>query len=82
MGRASLPLTCDNSGTDEVQMKEKLSKWFRLKEKWGAISLIGEADVYPYYRPIWLCIRNLRQTSLRLRLLKSLSPFPIPFPLK
>ncbi|KAI1479212.1 hypothetical protein F4774DRAFT_138082 [Daldinia eschscholtzii] len=45
-GRALLSLTCGDIGTDEVQMEEQLSKWFRLAEKWGAVILIDEADVY------------------------------------
>lgn len=27
-------------------MEDKLIKWFRLAEKWGAVILIDEADVY------------------------------------
>ena len=45
-GRALLSLTCGDIGTDEVKMEEQLSKWFRLAEKWGAVMLIDEADVY------------------------------------
>lgn len=27
-------------------MEERLVKWFRIAEKWGAVMLIDEADVY------------------------------------
>ena len=27
-------------------MEEQLQSWFRLSEKWGAVMLIDEADVY------------------------------------
>lgn len=41
-----LSLTCADIGTDEVEMENHLSTWFRLAEKWGAVMLIDEADVY------------------------------------
>lgn len=41
-----LSLTCADIGTDEVEMEMKLTKWFRMAEKWGAVLLIDEADVY------------------------------------
>ncbi|KAK4170737.1 hypothetical protein QBC36DRAFT_370620 [Triangularia setosa] len=44
--RPLLSLTCGDIGIDEVRMEQQLSKWFRLAEKWGAVMLIDEADVY------------------------------------
>lgn len=44
--RPLLSLTCGDIGTDETFMEDRLSKWFRLAETWGAIMLIDEADVY------------------------------------
>jgi hypothetical protein len=41
-----LSLTCGDIGTDEKTAEEKLSKWFRLAELWGAVMLIDEADIY------------------------------------
>ncbi|KAA8635553.1 hypothetical protein SMACR_09201 [Sordaria macrospora] len=35
-----------NIGTDEVKMEKKLLNWFQLAEKWGAVMLIDEADVF------------------------------------
>lgn len=39
-------------------MEEQLSKWFRLAEKWGAVMLIDEADVYLERRQITDLKRN------------------------
>jgi SpoVK/Ycf46/Vps4 family AAA+-type ATPase len=57
-GRAMLSLTCGDIGTDEVEMENQLSKWFRLAEKWGAVMLIDEADVYLERRQITDLKRN------------------------
>ncbi|KAI0376345.1 hypothetical protein F5Y04DRAFT_285993 [Hypomontagnella monticulosa] len=59
-GRALLSLTSGDIGTDEVEMEERLSKWFRLAEKWGAVMLIDEADVYLERR----MISDLKRNSL------------------
>lgn len=45
-GRPLVSLTSGDIGTDEVNMEKKLSMWFQLAEKWGAVLLIDEADVY------------------------------------
>ncbi|KAK0716572.1 hypothetical protein B0T21DRAFT_454345 [Apiosordaria backusii] len=58
--RPLLSLTCGDIGTDEVRMEEELSKWFRLAEKWGAVMLIDEADVYLERR----MASDLRRNSL------------------
>ncbi|KAK4195605.1 hypothetical protein QBC40DRAFT_352422 [Triangularia verruculosa] len=58
--RPLLSLTCGDIGTDEVRMEEELSKWFRLAEKWGAVMLIDEADVYLERRQA----TDLRRNSL------------------
>jgi hypothetical protein len=57
-GRAMLSLTCGDIGTDEVEMENQLSRWFRLAEKWGAVMLIDEADVYLERRQITDLKRN------------------------
>ncbi|RYP65063.1 hypothetical protein DL770_009078 [Monosporascus sp. CRB-9-2] len=44
--RPLLSLTCGDIGTNEVKVEEELSKWFRLAEKWGAVMLLDEADIY------------------------------------
>jgi hypothetical protein len=45
-GRPLLSLTCSDVGTEETLMETQLSKWFALAEKWGAVMLLDEADVY------------------------------------
>ncbi|KAI1337703.1 hypothetical protein F5Y15DRAFT_408041 [Xylariaceae sp. FL0016] len=45
-GRPLLSLTCGDLGSSEEKMEEHLTKWFRLAEKWGAVMLLDEADVY------------------------------------
>lgn len=39
-------------------MERQLSKWFQLAEKWGAVMLIDEADVYLEQRQITDLKRN------------------------
>ncbi|KAK4676341.1 hypothetical protein QC764_510590 [Podospora pseudoanserina] len=55
-----LSLTCGDIGTDDVKMEQQLSKWFRLAEKWGAVMLIDEADIYLERR----VVSDLRRNSL------------------
>lgn len=45
-GRPLLSLTCADIGTEDVSMEKRLLKWFQLAEKWGAVMLIDEADVF------------------------------------
>ncbi|KAK3947203.1 hypothetical protein QBC32DRAFT_355048 [Pseudoneurospora amorphoporcata] len=45
-GRPLLSLTCADIGINEIEMEKKLLKWFQLAEKWGAVMLIDEADVF------------------------------------
>ncbi|KAI2622556.1 P-loop containing nucleoside triphosphate hydrolase protein [Hypoxylon sp. NC1633] len=45
-GRPLLSLTCGDLGNDETQVEQALSKWFDLAERWGAVMLLDEADVY------------------------------------
>lgn len=41
-------------------MEQQLSKWFKLAEKWGAVMLIDEADVYLEQR----LVTDLKRNSL------------------
>ncbi|KAJ6007442.1 hypothetical protein N7540_011418 [Penicillium herquei] len=59
-GRALLSLTCGDIGTDEVEIEKRLSQWFRLAEKWGAVMLLDEADVFLERR----MISDLKRNSL------------------
>lgn len=45
-GRPLISLTCGDIGTEESVVEEHLSEWFSLGEKWGAVMLIDEADIY------------------------------------
>ncbi|KAK8102066.1 hypothetical protein PG984_015212 [Apiospora sp. TS-2023a] len=45
-GRPLLSLTVGDIGTTEEKVEDKLYYWFNLAEKWGAVMLIDEADVY------------------------------------
>ncbi|KUI55018.1 ATPase family AAA domain-containing protein 3 [Cytospora mali] len=45
-GRPLISLTCGDIGTEEEDVEKHLQKWFALGEKWGAVMLIDEADVY------------------------------------
>lgn len=57
-GRPLLSLTTGDIGTNERHAEERLSKWFKLAEKWGAVMLIDEADVYLERRSITDLHRN------------------------
>ncbi|KAH6684956.1 hypothetical protein F5X68DRAFT_171403 [Plectosphaerella plurivora] len=59
-GRPLLSLTCADIGTSELKMEQQLSKWFKLAEKWGAVMLIDEADVYLEQR----LVNDLQRNSL------------------
>ncbi|KAM0550859.1 hypothetical protein ACHAPJ_008723 [Fusarium lateritium] len=56
--RPLLSLTVGDIGTDEVKMEQQLSRWFQLAEKWGAVMLIDEADVYLERRQVTDLKRN------------------------
>ncbi|KAH8667874.1 P-loop containing nucleoside triphosphate hydrolase protein [Ilyonectria robusta] len=59
-GRPMLSLTVADIGTDEVIMEKQLVKWFQLAEKWGAVMLIDEADVFLEKRQV----SDLKRNSL------------------
>lgn len=46
IGRPLLSLTSADFGSDEADMEENLSDWFKLAETWGAVMLLDEADVW------------------------------------
>lgn len=64
-GRPLLSLTCGDIGTVEKTAEEKLSKWFRLAEIWGAVMLIDEADIYLEKRATSDLSRNSLVSSKR-----------------
>ncbi|KAI4861955.1 P-loop containing nucleoside triphosphate hydrolase protein [Hypoxylon rubiginosum] len=57
-GRPLLSLTCGDLGRDETRVEQALSKWFGLAERWGAVMLLDEADVYTEKRMISDLKRN------------------------
>ncbi|KAI1460023.1 P-loop containing nucleoside triphosphate hydrolase protein [Annulohypoxylon moriforme] len=58
IGRPLLSLTCADIGTDEEVMESRLSGWFKLAERWGAVLLLDEADVWLERRMISDLKRN------------------------
>ncbi|KAI0883764.1 uncharacterized protein GGS22DRAFT_180406 [Annulohypoxylon maeteangense] len=58
IGRPLLSLTCADFGTNEEVMEDRLSRWFKLAEKWGAVMLLDEADVWLERRMISDLKRN------------------------
>ncbi|KAL9621864.1 MAG: hypothetical protein Q9160_003685 [Pyrenula sp. 1 TL-2023] len=60
IGQPLLSLTGGDIGTDEKEMENELSKYFRLAEAWNAIMLIDEADVFLERR----ATSNLRRISI------------------
>ncbi|KAI1844808.1 hypothetical protein JX266_009036 [Neoarthrinium moseri] len=57
-GRPLLSLTCGDLGNNETVVEKQLSKWFKLAEKWGAVMLLDEADVYTEKRMVADLNRN------------------------
>ncbi|KAL1851352.1 hypothetical protein Daus18300_012598 [Diaporthe australafricana] len=45
-GRPLLSLICGDIGISEQDVDRNLQKWFTIGEKWGAVVLVDEADVY------------------------------------
>ncbi|KAI0142635.1 hypothetical protein GGR57DRAFT_393107 [Xylariaceae sp. FL1272] len=45
-GRPLLSLTCGDFGSRETVLESRLSAWFQLAEKWGAVMLLDEADIF------------------------------------
>lgn len=45
-GRPLISLTCGDIGTEEENVENNLQTWFSLGERWGAVMLLDEADVY------------------------------------
>lgn len=45
-------------GTSEEKVEQRLSYWFNLAEKWGAVMLIDEADIYLERRSVSDLKRN------------------------
>jgi len=68
--RPLLPLTVADIGTEESSIQAKLEKWFDLGEKWGAILLIDEADVFLESRTT----ASLQRNSLVSGIFISISP--------
>ncbi|KAK1995570.1 P-loop containing nucleoside triphosphate hydrolase protein, partial [Colletotrichum falcatum] len=56
--RPLLSLTCSDIGVEPQTIEENLRKWFKMAEKWGAIMLIDEADIYMERREIQDLERN------------------------
>ncbi|KAK2018532.1 P-loop containing nucleoside triphosphate hydrolase protein [Colletotrichum eremochloae] len=56
--RPLLSLTCSDIGVEPKTVEENLRQWFKLAEKWGAIMLIDEADIYMERREIQDLERN------------------------
>ena len=58
--RPLLPLTCGDLGSQASQVQDKLDEFFELGERWGAVVLLDEADVYLEQRSH----ENLERNSL------------------
>ncbi|KAG8169823.1 hypothetical protein KVR01_000568 [Diaporthe batatas] len=56
--RPLLSLTCGDFGTDATIVEQRLSKWFRLAEVWGAVMLLDEADIFLERRQLTDLNRN------------------------
>lgn len=46
MRRPLLPLTCGDMGITASDVQININKYFELGERWGAVILMDEADVY------------------------------------
>jgi hypothetical protein len=46
MKRPLLPLTCGDMGITASDVQANITKYFELGERWGAVILMDEADIY------------------------------------
>ncbi|PMD40825.1 P-loop containing nucleoside triphosphate hydrolase protein [Hyaloscypha variabilis F] len=46
MRRPLLPLTCGDMGITASEVQHNINKYFELGERWGAVILMDEADIY------------------------------------
>jgi hypothetical protein len=53
-----MTLTSSDFGTKAVEVQVKLERSFKLAQKWGAILLIDEADIYLERRSLTDLARN------------------------
>jgi hypothetical protein len=58
--RPLLPLTCGDLGSNAADVQRKLDAFFELGERWGAVILLDEADIYLEQRSH----ENLERNSL------------------
>ncbi|KAF9880062.1 hypothetical protein CkaCkLH20_02016 [Colletotrichum karsti] len=56
--RPLLSLTTSDIGVHPDKIEDNLTRWFKLAEKWGAIMLIDEADIYMERREVRDLSRN------------------------
>jgi hypothetical protein len=58
--RPLLPLTCGDMGVTASEVEKKFNLFFELGERWGAVVLMDEADIYLEQRTS----ENLERNSL------------------
>jgi hypothetical protein len=58
--RPLLPLTCGDMGVTASEVEENFNRFFELGERWGAVVLMDEADIYLEQRTS----ENLERNSL------------------
>ena len=63
--RPLLALSPADIGTEPSQVEERLSKFLKMGERWGAIVLLDEADVYLEARDVHDLERNGRVSGMR-----------------
>ena len=58
--RPLLPLTCGDMGVEAIEVEKQFNHFFELGERWGAVILMDEADIYLEQRTS----ENLARNSL------------------
>ncbi len=58
--RPLLPLTCGDMGVTASEVEANFNRFFELGERWGAVVLMDEADIYLEQRTS----ENLERNSL------------------
>jgi hypothetical protein len=67
MKRPLLPLTCGDMGITASEVQENITKYFELGERWGAVILMDEADIYLEQRAPDQLERNSLVSGISLR---------------
>jgi len=78
IGRPLLPLTCGDMGIEPRDVEANFKHFFELGERWGAVVLMDEADVYLEQRTSESLQRNSLVSGMFSFCVRSISSMALP----